>query len=217
MPRIADIFLREKTHRVLTWQGRVVVLLVLLIIAGFSWPLFRIGITHYIYRVDEPHPDSRIVVENWNGDVEMFEGSKRASRLVGAREIWSIIYEDAYADLRKRRAVILNAWAAGIDTSSFHLIPVIQQEPKTLHIARAVADTAHRNGWQHITIVTEDLHSSRSRKAYNFEAKPFGISVTTLGVSLDGVTADNWPTTSTGLSSAFSEMIKKIYYDLVVF
>jgi hypothetical protein len=215
--RIDRFFIRERTHRVLTWQGKVSVVVVLLIIIGLSWPLVRLGITNYIYRVDKLHPTTRIVVENWEGDIEMFENSLAVSRSAGAVEIWSIIFEDAYVDARKRRAFFLNAWAAGIDTTSFFLIPAVAQEPKTLHIARAVVDTAHQHGWRELTIVTADLHSARSRKVYNFAAKPYGISVTTVGVSLEGVSSTNWYTNSTGLSEAFSETIKKLYYDFIVF
>ncbi len=217
MWKIDKIFIREKTHRVLTWQGKILVALLLLIIGRFSWPLVRLGITSYIYHVDELVPASRVIVENWDGDVDFFEKSLAVSRSVGAGEIWSIIYEDAYADIRKRHAYFLNAWAAGVDTTSFFLIPVLNQEPKTLHIARAVADTAHRRGWQTLTIVTEDLHSARSRKAYRLAAKAYGISVSTIGVSLEGVTPSNWSASSAGLSEAFSETVKKVYYDLFVF
>jgi hypothetical protein len=211
------IFIRVKTHRVLTWQGKLFMVLGFLIISWLSWPLVRLGITNYIDRVDELHPAPRIIVENWTGDVEMFENSLAVLQSAGANEIWSIIFEDSYVDKRKRHAYVLNAWAAGIDTTAFFLIPVPKQDPKTLHIARAVADTAHQHGWQQLTIVTEDLHSARSRKAYLLAARPYGISVTTIGISLEGVTSTNWYTTSTGLSKAFSETIKKLYYDFVVF
>jgi DUF218 domain. len=202
---------------VLTWQGKLSVVLVLLIIVGLSWPIIRLGMTNYIYQVDELYPAPRIMVENWDGDVEMFENSLAVSRSAGAAEIWSIIFEDSYVDMRKRHAYVLNAWAAGIDTTAFFLIPVPKQDPKTLHIARAVADTAHQHGWQHLTIVTEDLHSARSRKAYVIAARPYGISVTIIGIPLEGVTSTNWYTTSTGLSAAFSEIMKKLYYDFVIF
>jgi hypothetical protein len=217
LSKLTQLLIREKTHRVLTWQGRLVVVLAFLIVGVLSWPLIRLGITSYIYQVDPLRPAPRIIVENWDGDVEMFENSLAVSRSAGAVEIWSIIFEDSYVDNRKRHAYILNAWAAGIDTTSFFLIPVLKQDPKTVHIARAVTDTAHQHGWGHLTIVTWDIHSARSRKAYILAGSPYGISITTIGVSLEGVTSTNWHTSSTGLSSAFSETIKKLYYDLVVF
>jgi len=217
LSNLGKIFFREKTHRVLTWQGKLSVVIALLVIGGLSWPLIRLGIRDYIYQVDELHPASRIIVENWDGDVELFENSLSVSHAAAAIEIWSIIPEDSYLDMRKRHAYILNAWAAGIDTTSLYLIPFPKQDPKTLHIARAVVDTAYHRGWQHLTIVTADLHSARSRKAYKLAAKPYSISVTTIGVPLEGITSANWYTSSTGLAEAFSETIKKLYYDLIVF
>lgn len=211
------IFIQVKTHRVLTWQGKLFVFLGLLTVGWLAWPFIRTGMTNYIHQVDELRPTPRIIVENWTGDVEMFENALAVSQLSGATEIWSIIFENSYVDLRKRHAYVLNAWAAGIDTTSFFLIPVPKQDPKTLHIAHTVADTAHQHAWQHLTIVTEDLHSARSRKAYILAAQPFGITITTIGIPLEGVTSTNWYTTSTGISVAFSEIIKKLYYDCVIF
>jgi hypothetical protein len=79
-----------------------------------------------------------------------------------------------------------------------------------------VADTAHQHGWQLLTIVTADLHSARSRKAYGVAARPYGISVAVIGIPDNRVTSTNWYTTSTGFSMALSETVKKLYYDFIV-
>jgi hypothetical protein len=208
---------QEKIHRLHTWHGKLIVALAFLIITGLSLPLIRLGITSYLYRVDELRPSSRIIVENWDGNIEMFEKTRAVARSAGATEIWSIIFEDEYLDTHTRNEYMLHASAAGIDTNVFFLIPVFKQEPKTLHIARAVADTAHLHGWQHITIVTEDLHSARSRQAYILAASRYGMSVSVIGISVEGVSSTNWYSTSTGLFAAFSETIKKLYYDFFVF
>ena len=212
-----NIFLRVKTHRVPTWQGKLLVFLGILIIIGLSWPLIRIGITDYIYRVDELRPTPRIIVENWWGEKKMFENSLAVLRSAGASEVWCIIFEDTYADAGRRQTYILNAQAAGIDTTRFFLIPAPEEDPKTLHFARAVVDTAHQHGWQNLTIVTADLHSARTRKAYRFAAQRYGMTVTVIGVPLEGITFTNWSTSSSGLSMALSQVIKKLYYDFVVF
>jgi hypothetical protein len=208
---------RVKTHRILTWQGKSVVLVVLLALAYLLWPLFRIGITHYICRSDELRPAQRIIVENWDGQIDLFEESARVAASAGAREIYSIIFDDAFRDPRKKRAYILNAWAAGIDTAHFSLIAAIKEDPKTLHIAQAVLDTAYHRHWQEVTVITADLHSARTRKAYIVAARLYHIAVRVIGVPYDGVSASNWMQSSTGLAMAFSETIKRIYYDLFIF
>ena len=217
MSILEKIFIQKKTHRAFTWQGKLSVVLVLLVIGGLSWPFIRNGITNYIYHVDELHPASRIIVENWEGNPGMFKTTLAVSRSAGAAEIWSIIFEDEYLDEQTRHTYMLHARAAGIDTTSLFLIPVPKHDPKTLHIARAVADTAHQHGWQHLTIVTEDLHSARSRQAYVLAAGAYGISVTMLGIPVEGISSTNWYTTPTGFFIAFAETIKKLYYDFFVF
>ena len=206
-----------KTHRVLTWQGKIVLLGLLFLVAFLLWPLFRIGITHYICRTDGLRPAQRIIVENWDGQIDLFEESVKVADSAGASEILSIITEDAYRDPRKRQVFILNVGAAGIDTNHFSLIPAMNKDPKTLHNAQAVLDTAFHRHWQEITVVTADLHSARTRKAYNVAAMPYHISVRVVGVPYDGVSGNNWTQSSTGLATAFSETIKRMYYDLFVF
>jgi UDP-N-acetylmuramyl pentapeptide phosphotransferase/UDP-N-acetylglucosamine-1-phosphate transferase len=212
-----NFFLKTRTHKVITWQGKIIILASMLVFIWLCWPLLRIAVTNYICYDDELHPVSRIIVENWDGDIDIFEGSAKVASSIGATEIFSIIFEDAYRDARKRKAYLLNAWAAGIDTARFSLIPVPKRDPKTLNIARTVLDTAHQRLWTELTIVTFALHSARSRKAYLLAAKPYTISIRIAGVALEEVTSQNWPTTSSGLATAFSETIKKMYYDLVVF
>ncbi len=147
----------------------------------------------------------------------MFDEAAKIAASVRAKLVSSIIMQDEFSDSRKRHAYILNAWAAGIDTTHFSLISVPRIDPKTLHIAQAVLDTAHQRDWKEFVLVTVDLHTARSRKAYVLAAKPYGISVSVAGIPVDGVSSSNWTATSSGLAMAFSETIKKIYYDIVVF
>ena len=100
---------RIRTHRQLKWQRKVLVVLCILSIGWLSWPLIRFGITNYLYRVDDLRPASRVIVENWGGEVKIFEDALTVSRSAEAAEIWSIIFEDSYIDARKRHAYVVNA------------------------------------------------------------------------------------------------------------
>ena len=208
---------KVKTHRVLTWQVKVFILAMVPVALWLSWPLICIGITSYLYQVDEMHPVSRIFVENWAGQIAIFEGSAKVATKVGAKEIVTMIFEEDFNDARKRHAYVLNAWAAGIDTTHFSMIPVPKREPKTQNIARTILDTARQRQWTQLTVVTFDLHSARSAKAYRLAAKPYNISISMVGIPLEGVNSSNWNMTSTGLSFAFSELIKRLYYDIFIF
>ena len=166
-----NFFFKTRTHKVITWQGKIIILVSVVVIVWLCWPLLRIGVTNYICYEDELHPVSRIIVENWDGDIDIFEGSAKVASSIGATEIVSIIFEDAYRDARKRKAYFLNAWAAGIDTARFSLIPVPKQEPKTLNIARTVLDTAHQRHWTELTIVTFDSSRSTIKKSVSSRSK----------------------------------------------
>lgn len=215
--RINSFFFKIKTHKVLTWHGRFVLLSGLVLVCFLSWPVVRWGVTQYIYCVDPLPPSARIILENWNGNIDMFEGASRVAGTLGAKEVFSIIYEDSYSDPRKRHAYVLNAWAAGIDTTHLVLIPVPKKEPKTLHIGRSVLAYAHQRQWTALTVVTFDLHTARSRKAYSLAARLYNITVRCAGISLEQIDHTNWAQTGSGMASAFSELIKKIYYDFIVF
>jgi hypothetical protein len=214
---LRSFFLKTKTHTVLTGRGWLTILAVVALLGLLSWPAIRWCVTIYTYHLDEVHPTSRIVLENWDGSIDLFDGGKHVALALGAQDIYSIIFEDAYNDVRKRHAYILNAWAVGIDTTHFYLIPVPKTEPKTLHIGQRVLAYANQQHWQELTVVTFDLHSARSRKAYLLAAKPYGISIIFTGIPLDGVDHTNWAKNGSGLTMAFSELLKKIYYDVCVF
>jgi hypothetical protein len=215
--RAKDFFFKVKTHKIITWRGKIVLAVGALMILWLCRPIIQLAVTNYIYHVDDIQPASRIVVENWDGSIDIFEQSLRAAAMVGATEIGSIIYQDSFNDWRKKHAYMLNAWSAGIDTNNFFLIPTPRKDPKTLNIARAVLDTAHSMGWTNLTIVTFDLHSARSGKSYRLAAKPFNITVHIMGIPLEEVTSKNWTTSNTGIAMAFSELLKKLYYDIIVF
>lgn len=114
-----NFFFKTITHRVITWQGKIIILALMLLIVWLGRPLLRIGVTNYISYEDKLHPVSRIIVENWDGHIDIFIGAAKVASSVGATEIFSIIFEDMYHDASKRKAYFLNAWATGIDTTRF--------------------------------------------------------------------------------------------------
>jgi hypothetical protein len=195
----------------------LLIVLTFLFLAAASWPLVRAGITALTVSEDPLQPVQRVVIENWVEDPDMFEEARPILESVGKPEVCTIMFDKYYRDPRKRQAAMLNARSAGLDTSKLFLIPVPMKDPKTLNIARAVLDTAHSRGWKEVTILTLNMHSARSRKAYELAAKPYGITIRVFTLTKEGVTPENWDKTSVGLTMVFSELVKKIYYELVVF
>jgi hypothetical protein len=212
-----SFFFRKRTLPVPTWKAVLLFALCLPVLCWASWPLIRGCVTAYLWKVDQSERASIVVLENWSGEVDLFENAAKVLNSLQAETLCSVIYEDWYANARKRHAYLLNAWASGIDTTRLKLIPVLKLDPKTLHTAEAVIDTARKHRWETITLLTIDLHTARSGKAYRKIAQPFGIVIRVAGLPYEGIDTSNWYRTSSGLALGFSEMVKRIYYDLFIF
>ncbi len=209
-------FFKTRTVRVPTWKVVVLLVAILGALPFACWPLIRGCITGYVWDVSTPKPGSTVVIENWDGQLDFFEEGRKVFDAIRGTTLCSIIYEDSYANPRKRQTYLNNAWGAGIDTSKLKLIAVLKEDPKTLHTARAVVDTALDHHWTEITLLTFDLHTARSGKCYRTYATPAGIDVQVGGLPYDGVDHTNWFETSSGMAGGFSEFVKRVYYDIFV-
>lgn len=205
--------------RVLTWQAKLVLSTFCLVLLIILWNargfLLKTLVNPYI--VDEipaSYPRcANLVVENWTGDYETFVYAKAFAEQTGAERIVSTVYESVYRHPRLRQAMMLNAWSAELDTASLEFFIVPFQEPKTLNIAKAVVDSAHKRGWKAFSLVTRDLHSRRSRLCYEKFAKPLGIAVHLLSYERE-FNHRNWFESITGWTVAFPELVKQLYYDV---
>ena len=112
---------------------------------------------------------------------------------------------------------MVNAWAAGLDTSKLHLILVLPKEPKTFNNAKAIIDTAAKLGWKELTLVTAVFHTARSRRALLYFAGSEGIKIRVLPYFEPGATPYDWYETDTGQAEAFSEFLKMFFYEIYVF
>lgn len=212
-----NFFFTQKTLRVLTWRARILVMMMAVLILWLSRPLFIRAVTEFIVDTNPPAKAEHLVVENWGQEVNAYAVAMEVGRRYGTEELASVVFEDEWNDPRGKIFFKLASWTAGIDTTKLIFIPVPQKDPKTLNIAQTVMDTAFSKGWMTVTLLTPELHSSRSRKAYERAAKKYGITVNVVGLVYNNISRDNWSQTSIGLSSAFSECLKKLYYEIFVF
>ncbi len=207
--------------RVLTLQAKLILstfvgflLITLWIIRG--WVLRTVVNPYIVDEIPTSYPHcSNLVVENWTGDYEIFAFAKAFAESTHAQTVVSTMYESVAKHPRLRQATLLNAWSAELDTASLVFFIVPFQEPKTLNIAKAVVDSAHKRGWKEFSLVTRDMHSRRSRLCYEKFAKPLGITVHLLPYERD-FNHQNWFESITGWTVAFPEIVKQLYYDLFV-
>jgi hypothetical protein len=218
---LKNLLFKTVQKRVLTWQGKLILstIFALLLISLWISREFWLKTLVNAYIVDEiptsyPHCE-HLVVENWTGDYEIFVHAKTFAEKTGAKTIVSTMYESIFNHPRLKQATLLNAWSAELDTTTLVFFVVPFQEPKTLNLAKAVIDSAHQRGWKEFSLVTRDLHSRRSRLCYEKFAKPLGITVHILPYERE-FNHRNWFHSITGWTVAFPEIIKQLYYDLVV-
>jgi hypothetical protein len=160
---------------------------------GFScWfrPLLESYAVDYVVETDSVATATKLVIESWDGNFDMFQAANDRGKVLGTPVLWAIVF-DKFAFDKRRAATMANAWAAGIDTSKLRLIVVQEQEPKTLHAARTVVDTAVRNGWKEFVLLSGLFHTARSAQIYR-ELQSQGESlVFVIGHSTSGIDTEN--------------------------
>ena len=212
-----NFFFKTKTHRVLTWPARGILLVCVVVGVYFLIPAAKHAVVWFTVDVDRPAPTAHLVVENWDASIDVFEQANAIAAEVGHPEIWGMVNMPTYFGERTRRESMANAWAAGIDTSRFRLLLVPPKEPKTLNNAKAIIDTASKLGWKELTLATAVFHSGRSKKALLYFAEQKGIAVRVLPWFEAGATLSDWYETDAGQAAAFNEFLKMFFYDIYVF
>jgi len=183
---------------------------------GFTLYMLREQIHNFLITEDSVNKCDHLVVENWTGSVTMFKEANKVADRIGSTSIGTIYEQDKLLKTRSRTRFLRRIASIGIDTTRLILIPVTTESPRTLNNARAVIETARREGWKEFVLVTHALHSARSKEIYSLVARKYNIRVYVITVPFRGVTAKNWFTTPRGWLMAFIQMGKKIYYLLFV-
>lgn len=213
-----DAWFRREIRPVwrLTARSRTLIVVLILILAYFSKPLLIRFVTGYIVKTDPPAECRHLVLENWEGKPEIFLKASEWMAHYRQDSLAVVVLQHAGPNPIRESFFRLSAWSVGLDTNKLTLIPVLSKEPKTWHCAVAVSKFASRNGWRHFAVITPELHSARSGEAYRKAADRFGIKVSVIGIAYEEVSAKGWPYSAVGWASAFSEFIKKLYYDWVL-
>ena len=207
-------FIKTKTHKVLTWKGRVLASGAVLILLLLLWPLVRRVMIWYTVDIDAPLDANHLVIENFDASLN---GFKEAKAFIGNRqtvEAFAVIFETTYGDELKRRWFLSSAAVAGLDTSTLRLLRVPWARPRTLSYAKAVIDTLTSLGWKECNVVAWGPHTARSKSAYNRFGRQRGIKVAMIPYYTDYTTPEYWYRNETGLTLVALEVLKKFYFDV---
>jgi len=203
-----------RPSRTLKWRYKLGLLLIVFLFFAALSPLLKSFLASFVVGTDQPERNVPLVVESWDGNIEMFEASARMADSLRSPAIWAIVHNN-FLTGRRRSAVMLNAWAGGIDTSRFKLIAVAPTDPKTLNAAKAVIDTAVAEHWGSFNLLTAIFHTARSRDVYQ-SVKPDSMHIAVIGFPYLGIDESNWSQSDQGLAFVFSEFVKRVYYRLFV-
>lgn len=169
-----------------------------------------------LLRVDDEPARRNILLENWSGDRDQFIVARTTSKAPDSANFCTFIFQHLYSHPAELARFLDAAYSAGLDTTKLRLIPVPHDNPKTLTIATAVLDSVSAWGWDTLTVVTARLHTARSGEVYKQLARQRGIVVHIIGAPYMDITENNWFTSWEGVETVLEELLKKMYYDLVV-
>lgn len=192
------------------------------ILAATVFSVFLVGVALHalagklLLNVDESPPLKHILLENWSGDIGQFVAARAAVGGADKGQFCTFIFEHLHVDPREHRRYIHAAHVAGLDTATLRLIPVPYENPRTLHIAGAVLDSAAAWGWDTLTVVTAKLHTARSGDVYRRLSQPRGLTIYMVGAAYMEITEKNWFMSWEGIETVLEELLKKVYYDTMV-
>ncbi len=164
----------------------------------------------------DPQPSDAIVIENVDDEYLLFE---RAQRLE-ARGIAGLVLVPVLGTRDDGRP---GKVALGVSElmcrmarlHSYQLFPVPEQEPISLHVARAVGRQLRDRGLHSAIVVSSAFRSRRAQEIYERVLPPMGIEVRCEPV-FGSQNVDNWTESWHGIQAVGLQFAKLWYYRLFV-
>jgi hypothetical protein len=99
----------------------------------------------------------------------------------------------------------------GYDFGKIKIIPVLTRDPVTWNTAVTVIEAIKAQGYSSMILVSPWHHSRRSFDAYTKAGRQKGVTIYCKSFE-ESLRKDNWWKSDAGLSTVFSEIIKRVYY-----
>ena len=218
--KIRTYFVRQKTIWKTTWLGKLVIGLFLISLIYGSSGFLLDRATSFVSAKDTTSPADAIVIENWYypSSTSMRTAFQLLSKGFG-RSIFLTEYffsNSNYitgAEIPSYYHEILELYfkSEGFDFGQVKRINVPAKDPVTWNTAKAVIETLTAQGYHSMILVSPWYHSRRSCDAYARIGSEKGMKVFCKPAE-GALRRDNWWKSDTGLSTVFSEIIKRIYY-----
>jgi hypothetical protein len=217
---IRRYFLQKRTVLRTTWLGKLLIGFFLFLLVYVSRGLWLDYATSFISAKDTASPADAIVIENWNYPARI---NIKVSLQLLSDNMGKTIFVTEYPFSKSNTLsgaisppyyydiLSLLFKGEGYDFGKVKMIPVLTRDPVTWNTALTVIETIAAQGCRSMILVSPWHHSRRSCDAYTKAGEQKGVKVFCKPV--EGYPRkDDWWKSDIGLSTVFSEIIKRIYY-----
>jgi len=217
---IRRYFLQQKTVMKTTWLGKLLIGLFLIFLVYGSHNFFLDYATSFISAKDTTSPAELIVIESWQyPSIASIKASLQLLSNGMGKTIFLTEYpfsksntlSDATSPPYYYDILSLLFKGEGHDFGKVKMIPVLTRDPVTWNTAVTVVDTISTQGYHSMILVSPWHHSRRSCDAYTKAGEQKGVKVFCKPVE-EYPRKDSWWKSDIGLSTVFSEIVKRIYY-----
>jgi len=218
--KIRRYFWQQKSVLRTTWLGKLLVGLFLFLLIYVSRGLWLDCATSFISAKDTASPAEVIVIENWHYPART---SIKISLSLLSDNMGKSIFLTEYPFSKSNTLsgatsppyyydiLSLLFKGEGYDFGKVKMIPVLTRDPVTWNTALTVVGTIAAQGYRSMILVSPWHHSRRSCDAYTKAGEQKGVKVFCKPVE-ECPRKDDWWKSDIGLSTVFSEIIKRIYY-----
>jgi hypothetical protein len=212
------LWVRPKTIYKTTWTARLLLAIVLLALAMLTRSLWVPALAWHLVCGSDTTGADILLVENLDPDYLLFEqAADRINR--GQAQSALVLVQASGKDPEKSGLVSQGIAELMIKVArlrSVELLPIEQEEPITLNVARQVAEhLKSRSNVSSLLILTPGLRSKRTHLVFSTVLVATGIKVSCFPV-WGTQNPDNWTTTWHGIQEVCLQHVKLLYYRLFV-
>jgi hypothetical protein len=152
-----------------------------------------------------------LLLDNFDNDFGLFRRAAELQRTAAARRVLVPITAPAEPDATLAAREVASAFARVTGLAQWDMIPVLQQEPISLHTAKRVRDFLVSEQISDVTLLSSRYRSRRSDLIYRAVLSDRGIKMTCMPLWEVADPAE-WTGTWHGIQNAVEQFLKLQYY-----
>jgi hypothetical protein len=207
------LFVTRKTSLRTTWTFRVMLVVAVVGLAAGTRRHWELAIGSSLVCHQDTTPSDALLLENFDPQYLVFERATELYHANVARRAFVPMPATDSANPQTPNTVsagLAELMARVARLPDYEVIPVVEEEPITLNVARQVRDRLTREGVTTVTVVSPSLRSRRSAMIYSTTFAP-AIAVRCVAV-FGSTKAENWTHQWHGAQEVVLQFLKLQYY-----